>query len=170
MSYVWTGQEDYYRYLESPEWKSLRLKVLKRDKGRCQDCRAKATEVHHLTYERVTKEALEDLVSLCCRCHRRRHGHGPTKYEPSCQVPEVHPCINCQPKEARLMIDFSLFGGPYRKVCPSCSEDPTAREGCHDWDFEEIEPGFSIPVDCGKCPPCRVRRELRSGAVYGVPT
>jgi hypothetical protein len=37
--------------------------------GRCRDCGRRGTEAHHLTYERVGRERLSDLVLLCKRCH-----------------------------------------------------------------------------------------------------
>lgn len=64
----------YNRYLESPQWKALRVKVLRRDKFVCQGCgTAGATQVHHLTYKRVGREMLFDLVSVCDTCHDSIH-------------------------------------------------------------------------------------------------
>lgn len=65
----------YWCYLESTVWKRRRNSILERDSHRCQICRlATATEVHHLTYERVAQEKPEDLVSVCDRCHDGEHG------------------------------------------------------------------------------------------------
>lgn len=67
----WT---DYSAYLESPTWKYLRQQVLKRDNFLCQGCLQKrATQVHHLTYERQGREMLFDLTSVCDVCHDRIH-------------------------------------------------------------------------------------------------
>lgn len=67
----------YNKYLESNEWRSLRLKVLKRDNGKCvlglNGCTRRAVQVHHLTYRRVTREDMNDLVSVCLNCHERHH-------------------------------------------------------------------------------------------------
>lgn len=66
--------DTYNAYLASPEWRRRRAAVLKRDAGMCQGClAAPATEVHHLTYERVGRELLFDLVSLCEACHEIAH-------------------------------------------------------------------------------------------------
>lgn len=63
-------QADYADYLQSPHWKALRARVLRRDDGICQGCLVnRATEVHHLTYERRGREMAFDLVSLCRTCH-----------------------------------------------------------------------------------------------------
>ena len=64
----------YNAYLETPEWKRRRRAVLLRDEGMCQGCRIRqATQVHHLTYERVGEEMLFDLVSICDQCHETLH-------------------------------------------------------------------------------------------------
>lgn len=65
--------KDYNRYLNSPEWRSKREKVLKRDNHRCQCCLENyATQVHHKSYEFVDLAGSEpcfDLVSVCTPCH-----------------------------------------------------------------------------------------------------
>jgi 5-methylcytosine-specific restriction endonuclease McrA len=63
----------YNEYLLSPEWYARRLAVLKRDGNKCRACQDDASQVHHLTYERVGKEPLEDLVAICDGCHERLH-------------------------------------------------------------------------------------------------
>ena len=70
------NKEDYYRYLESITWKLKRLEVLKRDRFRCRDCgRCNCSlQVHHLTYANLYDEPLEDLITLCDDCHKKRHG------------------------------------------------------------------------------------------------
>ena len=47
--------------------------MLNRDDSRCTLCNNPATEIHHKTYERVGKEPLSDLTSLCRECHTRHH-------------------------------------------------------------------------------------------------
>ena len=36
-------------------------------------CTNEATDVHHLTYERIGKERLDDLQALCRKCHKQQH-------------------------------------------------------------------------------------------------
>ena len=36
-------------------------------------CTNEAKEVHHLTYERIGKERLNDLQALCGKCHKQQH-------------------------------------------------------------------------------------------------
>jgi 5-methylcytosine-specific restriction endonuclease McrA len=64
----------YEEYLQSPEWAARRTKVLARDGGLCQAClERRATQAHHLTYERVFDEPLFDLIAICEACHLRLH-------------------------------------------------------------------------------------------------
>ena len=70
------SRRDYYRdYLKSDAWRRKRYVVLKRDNWTCQECGAKATEVHHLKYAKyqIGKEPIHWLVSLCSPCHRAKH-------------------------------------------------------------------------------------------------
>ena len=69
-----TKYAKYHRYLETKEWKTIRDKVLKRDDSLCKICNVKkADDVHHLTYENVFNEKLEDLISVCRKCHSEIH-------------------------------------------------------------------------------------------------
>lgn len=64
----------YRAYLESPDWKRRRQKVLKRDQYTCQGCLTNpAVLVHHLTYEHMGNEFAFELVSMCDACHNRFH-------------------------------------------------------------------------------------------------
>jgi len=64
----------YNGYLETGQWQRIRQAVMERDGWTCQGCRrARATQVHHLTYRRVGSEMLFDLVAICDECHRKIH-------------------------------------------------------------------------------------------------
>lgn len=81
---------EYAAYLESEEWKAKRLLVLERAGYRCEALRSflgwrgeviyyrcanrRLLHVHHLTYDRVFDEPLEDLMALCPEDHDRAHG------------------------------------------------------------------------------------------------
>lgn len=68
------GYADYEEYLASDKWARKRKAILERDKGLCQAClKRQATEVHHLTYERIFDEPMFDLVAICRPCHERLH-------------------------------------------------------------------------------------------------
>lgn len=64
----------YDQYLQSPIWQERRELVLLRAGGICEACRLRrASAVHHLTYARVGKEPLFDLVAVCKECHDELH-------------------------------------------------------------------------------------------------
>ncbi len=66
---------DYAQYRETPEWRELRRRVLDRANRVCEGCgQAEATQAHHLTYERLGREMLFDLVAVCRACHEAIHG------------------------------------------------------------------------------------------------
>lgn len=70
----------YAGYLRSDEWRARRALVLERAGGVCEDCgQAEPEVVHHLTYARVGREPLEDLVAICCPCHDLRHPDKPPR-------------------------------------------------------------------------------------------
>lgn len=63
----------YQSYLLSEQWKTRRSAVMARDNHICQYCGDEATEVHHLTYENIGNEPLEDLIAICRLCHAEEH-------------------------------------------------------------------------------------------------
>ena len=66
---------EYASYLRTRHWRTLRVKALQKWEGRCERCgTAKATEVHHRTYDRLGEETLSDLEPLCGDCHGLEHG------------------------------------------------------------------------------------------------
>ena len=70
-SIEWFKQHN--EYLQTDQWKAIRLKVLKRDNDLCQGClEAPATEVHHLTYAHWKNELMFELLSVCYDCHHNK--------------------------------------------------------------------------------------------------
>ena len=66
--------EEYQEYLKSKDWIITRNAVFFRDSYTCVDCKKPATEVHHLTYEKLKEDGEEETcVSLCRSCHQKRH-------------------------------------------------------------------------------------------------
>lgn len=64
----------YTQYLKTPEWSQRRSKVIERAKGICEGClSARATQVHHVSYEHVGDELLWELRAICDACHERCH-------------------------------------------------------------------------------------------------
>lgn len=62
-------------YLQSPQWKALRQQVIQRDKV-CQLSGATDNlEVHHITYDNLGNEYLDDLVLLSRKAHQFIHDY-----------------------------------------------------------------------------------------------
>jgi len=65
------GKPKYMAYLASREWAILKTAVQQRSGGTCEHChQAYGTETHHMTYERMFRELLTDLLHVCGPCHR----------------------------------------------------------------------------------------------------
>ena len=74
-------REMYKNYLSSDAWKAKRRDVQKRANGICEECNFnEGTDVHHLTYQRLFRESLDDLLLLCRACHTKHHELSGTKY------------------------------------------------------------------------------------------
>lgn len=69
-------RDDYREWLRtSPEWHSLRAKVLRRANYVCEGClEAEARDVHHETYAMGRLPPAMFLHALCRTCHNRMHG------------------------------------------------------------------------------------------------
>lgn len=61
----------YTSYLDSEAWAEMRERIMRRARRRCETCGDLATQVHHLTYERLGHEDPADLLAVCEPCHRR---------------------------------------------------------------------------------------------------
>lgn len=67
---------NYQEYLKSDYWKIVREMVRIRDGKKCCQCETtKRLTTHHTTYEHLGNELehLEDLITLCWKCHRDAH-------------------------------------------------------------------------------------------------
>lgn len=65
---------NYAKYLNSVHWKNTRKKKLIQTEFRCEKCGSREKlQVHHLTYENIGAEYLEDLQVLCASCHTKVH-------------------------------------------------------------------------------------------------
>src|SRR5690606_30076519 len=63
----------YRNYIKSPRWQKKRQQVFAHYGKRCYACRTikGPIHVHHLTYERLGRELVSDLIPLCAPCHRQ---------------------------------------------------------------------------------------------------
>lgn len=69
---------DYQKYLKSEYWQGIREQVYECDSHRCRLCNSeKDLHVHHRTYEFLEDEKLEELITLCKRCHNIFHKANP---------------------------------------------------------------------------------------------
>lgn len=66
------GLGDYRNYLDSELWKSIRARVMKRDRFKCCVCRNKFHCVHHHDYDPATLlgKSIDRLFSLCEEHHK----------------------------------------------------------------------------------------------------
>ena len=72
------SESKYNEHLSSKEWAAMRRTAMRRAKYACEICGAKRISdnplhVHHLTYERMGSEDIDDLVVLCEDCHNEVH-------------------------------------------------------------------------------------------------
>lgn len=68
-------RKKYNDYLDSAEWKAKRQQRLDKCGNTCEYCKtAPAVHVHHVTYERVFNEDIDDLRGICLDCHESIHG------------------------------------------------------------------------------------------------
>ena len=64
----------YESYIRSCAWQDKRKQRLAIDDFKCQMCGNKENlEVHHVTYDRLGNESMDDLITLCERCHTKVH-------------------------------------------------------------------------------------------------
>ena len=68
---------DYQKYMRSKEWKAKRQEKLEACDHKCEcegGCYRKATQIHHLHYDTLGEESMEDLQALCPKCHMKKSG------------------------------------------------------------------------------------------------
>ena len=65
---------DYNKYIESEEWHEISQDRKFLDGLKCRFCgSAMNLTVHHVTYENVPNEDMDDLLTLCKTCHNELH-------------------------------------------------------------------------------------------------
>lgn len=64
----------YKDYLDTPEWKDTRKRILARARYKCQLCSSKdSLHIHHNSYDNLGQEQWSDLIVLCENCHAKHH-------------------------------------------------------------------------------------------------
>lgn len=67
-------KEEYEAYLKSHDWIVRRAATLEQAENICEICgHFKATQVHHINYERIGFELDSDLMAVCHFCHSLLH-------------------------------------------------------------------------------------------------
>lgn len=67
----------YATYLTSTHWRQFRRHAARQLRQVCACGARDGLELHHLTYERLGCEQLEDVAWLCAGCHRALHRDDP---------------------------------------------------------------------------------------------
>ena len=69
---IWDGSKnpEYLKYIRSTKWAEKARQRRDLDHDTCQVCGRSAESVHHLTYDHLFDEPMDDLVSLCNECHQ----------------------------------------------------------------------------------------------------
>jgi hypothetical protein len=65
------GNPEYERYIHSAGWRKTAEERMEMDRHTCYVCSDRATDIHHLTYDHFGCEPMDDLVSLCRKCHNQ---------------------------------------------------------------------------------------------------
>lgn len=65
----------YDAYMNSEEWRQLKIQIIKERGRRCERCGALPPIIylHHLTYKRFGHEWRQDLILVCFECHAKEH-------------------------------------------------------------------------------------------------
>lgn len=64
------NKSQYVEYLKTDHWKKIRAQRIRVANFVCEHCGIGGLlEVHHLTYARIKRETIADLMALCPRCH-----------------------------------------------------------------------------------------------------
>jgi len=63
-------QKEYNEYLRTADWKSRKEKFKKLWGNKCVMCgEEKGISMHHLNYDCLGKEKMQDIMPLCKKCH-----------------------------------------------------------------------------------------------------
>lgn len=78
-------------YYMTPHWNRVRLERRVHDMSQCVLCSATIDlQCHHMSYARLFNEPLEDLLTLCSRCHGRVHDECRMKFPSGIPVQYAH--------------------------------------------------------------------------------
>jgi hypothetical protein len=67
------GYKNYAQYLRAPHWQDVKDRYRASDLPQACFCGEETVDLHHMTYERIGAENLDDLAPLCRSCHQLVH-------------------------------------------------------------------------------------------------
>lgn len=105
---------EYREYLESDLWRGTRVLAFQKHGDICI-CGKVATEIHHLTYDRIGNERIDDLLPLCADCHGNYHAIEDKRK-------------NCVPKASAKLVK-ELTTERDRQIA-ALAESPDLLQGC----------------------------------------
>lgn len=71
---MFINNADKLAYMRTEQWKQLKLERLRIAQYKCESCGSTHNlHLHHITYERLTQERIEDVAVLCNECHNYLH-------------------------------------------------------------------------------------------------
>jgi hypothetical protein len=119
-----------FKFLQSEEWQTVRIKALARERGRCQVCLefSLSNDAHHVRYPSNIFETKEDdLVILCRPCHDLFHEildvHNLTTHTQS-QFDSLKQALRVWKQAKRVWIASSNDEEDgYCKICRKASEE-----------------------------------------------
>jgi len=113
-------KNEYKEYLKSKHWKNKRKEFYKTTEAKCSWCgETKNLNLHHLTYDNIGNEKLEDLICLCASCHKKLHQETdkfkvkrkPIKKKKN-KIPKRILCPNCK------YFNFGYYCERFKKAAP----------------------------------------------------
>lgn len=70
----WARSIPYVDYLKSEHWIRKKKQALKFYHNECSVCKSREyLQVHHLNYDNLGYESMNDLTILCKECHKNHH-------------------------------------------------------------------------------------------------
>ena len=86
---LWPWQDEtrprwqrYALYMRTPHWNLKRMQCFTRAGRQCENCYSRARlTVHHVNYDSLFAENLDDLACLCWPCHKKAEGGPKTRFE-----------------------------------------------------------------------------------------
>lgn len=68
--------EDKLKHMQGEYWANLKALKIEFTQHRCELCFSPHyLHLHHLTYQRLGCERIDDVVLLCYKCHQLQHDH-----------------------------------------------------------------------------------------------